>query len=222
MTRQPKHFFLLLLLLAIPFSTAYAQTSGFTGQVVSVSDGDSITVLDSNNVQHRIRFQGVDAPDESQDFGPQAKEQLSALVLGQTVEVIPLGRDQYGRVAAKVMLDGRDVGLVLIEAGYAWHYKEFEKEQSKEDRKLYADSEKRARNSSIGLWVNRSATPPWKYRKSKKVPETAETEANTTTTPKPSEPSPSSSGGTVSVRGYYRKDGTYVKPHTRKAPKRRN
>jgi hypothetical protein len=28
----------------------------------------------------------------------------------------------------------------------------------------------------------------------------------------------SSSGGTVQVKGYYRKNGTYVKPHTRKAP----
>jgi hypothetical protein len=28
----------------------------------------------------------------------------------------------------------------------------------------------------------------------------------------------SSSGGRVSVRGYYRRDGTYVRPHTRSAP----
>lgn len=31
-----------------------------------------------------------------------------------------------------------------------------------------------------------------------------------------------SSGGTVHVKGYYRKDGTYVRPHTRKAPKKRS
>lgn len=30
-----------------------------------------------------------------------------------------------------------------------------------------------------------------------------------------------SSGGTVHVKGYTRKDGTYVKPHTRSAPRRR-
>lgn len=29
------------------------------------------------------------------------------------------------------------------------------------------------------------------------------------------------SGGTVQVKGYYRKDGTYVRPHTRSAPRRR-
>lgn len=28
-------------------------------------------------------------------------------------------------------------------------------------------------------------------------------------------------GGSVHVKGYYRKDGTYVKPHTRSAPKKR-
>lgn len=29
-------------------------------------------------------------------------------------------------------------------------------------------------------------------------------------------------GGTVNVKGYYRKNGTYVKPHTRSAPTRRH
>lgn len=33
--------------------------------------------------------------------------------------------------------------------------------------------------------------------------------------------SSSSTGGSVSVKGYHRKDGTYVKPHTRSAPSRR-
>lgn len=41
--------------------------------------------------------------------------------------------------------------------------------------------------------------------------------------PETSEPaSVPSSGGSVTVRGYYRKDGTYVRPHTRSAPRRRN
>lgn len=31
----------------------------------------------------------------------------------------------------------------------------------------------------------------------------------------------SSSGGSVQVKGYTRKDGTYVRPHTRSAPRRR-
>ncbi len=43
---------LAFLLLAAP--TAFADT--LTGKVVKVADGDSITVLDSTNIQHRIRL----------------------------------------------------------------------------------------------------------------------------------------------------------------------
>ena len=50
------------LLLAAP--TAFADT--LTGKVVKVADGDSITVLDSTNTQHRIRLQGIDAPETDQ------------------------------------------------------------------------------------------------------------------------------------------------------------
>ncbi len=53
------------LLLAAP--TAFADT--LTGKVVKVADGDSITVLDNTNTQHRIRLQGIDAPERKQAFG---------------------------------------------------------------------------------------------------------------------------------------------------------
>lgn len=48
--------------------------------------------------------------------------------------------------------------------------------------------------------------------------------ARSTYTPSVSSPSslpPTNSGGSVQVKGYYRKDGTYVRPHTRSAPGRR-
>lgn len=40
------------------------------------------------------------------------------------------------------------------------------------------------------------------------------------TAPAYSPPAPASSSKGVSVRGYYRKDGTYVRPHTRSRPKK--
>ena len=39
--------------------------------------------------------------------------------------------------------------------------------------------------------------------------------------PPPSERSPSSDDGKVHVRGHYRKDGTYVRPYTRRRPRRK-
>ena len=52
------------------------------------------------------------------------------------------------------------------------------------------------------------------------VAQPTQSTASPTTTRSSSTYSPST-GGTVHVRGYYRKDGTYVRPHTRRAPTRR-
>jgi endonuclease YncB( thermonuclease family) len=59
-----KWFAAVLLTLAL---TAHAET--ITGLVVGVADGDTITVLDADKVQHKIRLAGIDAPDKKQAFG---------------------------------------------------------------------------------------------------------------------------------------------------------
>lgn len=71
----------LILLLAFS-STATAQSRPLVGKVVAIADGDTITVLDLNNTQHRIRLQGVDAPESKQAFGARSKQSLSDLVFG--------------------------------------------------------------------------------------------------------------------------------------------
>ncbi len=47
------------------------------GRVVSVADADTITVLDAANTQHKIRFEGIDAPEKGQDYGTKATETIS-------------------------------------------------------------------------------------------------------------------------------------------------
>ena len=54
-----------------------AAAESFTGKVVNVSDGDTITVLDAGKRQHKIRLDGIDAPESSQNFGARAKQSLS-------------------------------------------------------------------------------------------------------------------------------------------------
>ena len=51
----------LLLMLGV---TASADT--LTGTVVGVADGDTITVLDANREQRKIRLAGIDAPEKAQ------------------------------------------------------------------------------------------------------------------------------------------------------------
>lgn len=50
---------------------------------------------------------------------------------------------------------------------------------------------------------------------------TASPEERPATVVGPAPRSPSGEPGRVDVKGYYRKDGTYVKPHTRSAPRRK-
>lgn len=55
---------IMILLFWICTNVAMADT--MEGKVVGVSDGDTITILDSSNIQHKIRLAGIDAPEVSQ------------------------------------------------------------------------------------------------------------------------------------------------------------
>ena len=146
-----------------PISSAGQQT--LSGRVVRLADGDTITVLDANNTQHRIRLQGIDAPESHQDFGTQSKKNLSGMVFGKDVIVVYEKSDQYGRLIGKVLLDGRDINLEQIRDGMAWHYKEYEREQSAEDREIYARAEDEARSASRGLWRAANPVEPSEFRR---------------------------------------------------------
>lgn len=69
-----------LTVLAFVWTQAFAGT--LTGKVVKVADGDTITVLDNANTQHRIRLQGIDAPERKQAYGNASRKHLASLVAG--------------------------------------------------------------------------------------------------------------------------------------------
>ncbi|HEX8140352.1 MAG TPA: thermonuclease family protein [Pyrinomonadaceae bacterium] len=134
------------------------------GKVVKVSDGDTITVLDKENRQHKIRFQGIDAPESKQEFGQVSKDNLARMILGKEVKVIWSKQDKYGRTVGKVLLDGRDINIEQVKAGLAWHYKKYSDEQPPEDRVTYAAAETEARAARRGLWQDPNPTPPGEWR----------------------------------------------------------
>lgn len=136
-----------------------------TGQVVGISDGDTLKVLDANHQVHTIRLMGIDAPEKAQPFGQRAKQFLSALVFQQQVQVEWHKQDRYGRIVGQVRTPaGVDVCLEQLQRGMAWHYKQFSKEQSPSDRIAYAQAEDTARAQRLGLWQEPSPTPPWLWR----------------------------------------------------------
>ena len=147
------------------FTHTILQADTLTGRVVRVTDGDTIVILDSADVQHKIRLQGIDAPERGQAFSTKSKEHLSDSVAGMIVVVKYSKRDGYQRILGKVLLDEEDMNLEQVKAGLAWHYKHYQKEQTPADRVKYSDTEREARMEKRGLWHDANPVPPWDYRK---------------------------------------------------------
>ncbi|MDP2761700.1 MAG: thermonuclease family protein [Sideroxyarcus sp.] len=94
---------------------------------------------------------------------------LSDLVFNKDVIVESSKKDRYGRTVGKILVDGVDANLEQFKAGLAWHYKQYQREQSVNDRTFYAQAEEQARAENRGLWVDTGPTPPWDWRKQKKA-----------------------------------------------------
>lgn len=158
--------FILALLVSSAFVFSHAAT--ITGRVVGVADGDTVTVLDASNTQHKIRLSGIDAPEKKQAFGMRSKQSLSDQVFEKQVIIDTDKKDRFGRDVGKILLStGQDVNLEKVTRSFAWHYKAYEREQSANDRKLYDFAEQGARAGKHGLWADAEPVPPWVFRHSK-------------------------------------------------------
>lgn len=127
-------------------------------KVVGVHDGDSCrAVIDGKETP--IRLEGIDAPELGQPFGKNAKQELSKLIFGQVVEIIPTGRDRYKRTLAHIRAGGKSVNQEMILRGFAWHFVTYNRDPA------LAKAEKAARNAKRGLWATPAPIPPWQWRK---------------------------------------------------------
>ena len=138
-----------------------------TGKVVKIVDGDTIHLLLKNHMIEKIRLAGIDAPEKRQAHGSKAKKYLSSIIAKQNIAVKYNKRDRYGRIVGKILFKGADVNLKMVQVGYAWHYKKYQREQSQDDRLSYAVAENNARKFNLGLFQN-EAIPPWEWRKNRK------------------------------------------------------
>ena len=158
----------LCLLLALVLSyPALADT--LTGKVIKITDGDTVHVLQANHTKEKIRLAGIDAPERKQPHGKKATRYLASLIGNKLVTVEYDKRDRYGRIVGKIIHNDSDVNLKMVKAGYAWHYKKYQKEQSADDRLLYSDAENNARTNESGLFQDNNSIPPWTWRKLKRA-----------------------------------------------------
>lgn len=165
----------LIVVVAILSSTVLGQTATrpstssqplhvLHGKVVGVADGDTLTVLDDNHLQHKIRLNGIDAPESAQAFGQVAKRNLSALVFGQDVVVSWDKVDRYGRLVGTVRRGATNANLEQLRAGLAWYYRQYASDVPVELRSAYASVEAEARSAKRGLWQDSTPLAPWVYR----------------------------------------------------------
>lgn len=147
----------LLTLLLITSGAAVATT--LSGRVVAISDGDSLTVLDSSNTQHKVRLVAIDAPEKAQAYGNRAKQALSEICFGKPATITVVDTDRYGRKVAEVDCLGTSVNQEMLRLGMAWVYRKYAKGYGN----FYA-FEDDAKVSKRGLWADPNPIPPWEWR----------------------------------------------------------
>lgn len=171
--------FLRNLVLSLHFLLAGASGIGvatadvITGRVVSVADGDTITILTSEKRQAKVRLAAIDAPENGQEFGRKSKDALAALVAGKTVTVTEDGTDRYGRMIGWVRAEDTDANREMVRTGWAWHFTQYNRDPG------IARMQIEAKNARRGLWAAPNPPmSPWDYRALKRQGAAAERPAS--------------------------------------------
>lgn len=140
---------------------ATTAVESFSGKVVGVADGDTLTVL-VDEKEIKVRLHGIDCPERGQPYGAKAKTFTGDRAFGQVVTVRVIDHDRYGRTVGRVVLpDGADLSALLVGHGLAWHYVQY----APDDEQL-ASLEKVARQENREIWSDPvPPIPPWDWRK---------------------------------------------------------
>ena len=159
--RWPAHLMLVLLTVFMGINMAQAATkTAWQGTVTHVTDGDTLWVRPQRGGEPRqIRLDGMDAPEICQPHGETARSVLAAHVLGQRVQVRARRTDDYGRLLARITLQGQDVGGWMVSQGQAWSYR------YRRSIGPYAAQEAQARAHGRGLFADSRPELPRDFRK---------------------------------------------------------
>ncbi len=165
----------LAVLLAAGALPVQAAIRTVTGTVSRVSDGDTLQVLTPDQTKLTVRLYGLDAPETvkadyrtgrikkpGQPYGDEAWKYLENMVLGKQVTVEILNIDRYRRMVCVIWLDGRNINLEMVAAGYAEAYPEYLRPPY---RQAFLDAEKSAKTSRLDIWAQQDYERPSLFRK---------------------------------------------------------
>jgi endonuclease YncB( thermonuclease family) len=145
-------------------SAAPASAEEILGRVVAIHDGDTLTLLNADQEQVRVRLAEIDTPEASQPWGNRARQALAAMVARKDIRVVVADIDRYGRTVGRVYVGAVDVNAELVRQGSAWIYRQY-----MHDRALLT-LEADARTARRGLWSLPVAdqVPPWTWRRQRR------------------------------------------------------
>lgn len=146
-------------LLSISLAAASSATfADFSGRVVNIADGDTLSVLVEKR-PIRVRLDGIDAPERGQPFGKRSRQSLSDLCAAKTARVEDHGKDRFGRTIGRVYCAGIAANSEQVRRGMAWTFTRYVPLGSP----LY-ELEAYARLRNLGLWVDPQPVAPWEWR----------------------------------------------------------
>jgi micrococcal nuclease len=147
----------LVAVLSSSILSAFAST--FSAKVVSVIDGNTVSVA-QNGTKERVILYGIDCPELGQQFGQEAKQFTDDKCFGKVVTLDDRGKDAHGRTIAVIQLpDGTNLNQELVRQGLAWWSDKFAP-NDQEIKQLFVA----AKNSHKGLWSEPNPIAPWTFR----------------------------------------------------------
>jgi endonuclease YncB( thermonuclease family) len=137
--------------------SAHAET--LSGSVVTVIDGDTLTVADAAKKPHRVRLIGIDAPEAKQAFYVRSARSLAQLCHGKPARVEWQVKER-DLLLGQVACDGKDASAEQVRRGMAW----VPPRQAVMPGSALYELEAYARLRKTGLWADENAVPPWEWR----------------------------------------------------------
>ena len=134
-----------------------------TGRVVRIADGDTISILDHNNSQFKVRLYGIDSPERDQPYGKAARKALAQLIDEEPVGVVIITTDSYDRLVGTVYHNGININVSMVANGYAWWYQYYAPHEH-----ALQEAESRARSQGLGLWAESRPVAPWDWRRNRR------------------------------------------------------
>jgi endonuclease YncB( thermonuclease family) len=139
----------------------------------SVYDGDTFWVINPITQEEiKIRMACIDAPEKKQDLGIASRDYLRSLLNTNPEKLVVMKKekDRYGRTVAEVFIptgkgdEEVPVNEMMIKSGMAYYYSEYSK-NCEDNATIYANLEKEAQRSRLGVWKNPNSVKPSEFRK---------------------------------------------------------